>query len=145
MSENHPVRRESSQHEFPQYAFHDPEFVEWWLGSLYMLPAADQIAIAEILDLGIHAPKVKAVLDNFIRDLHPEAIGPNAMHAGVQVDAPPSFEGTFVERSIQFARYHVVAYWRTNPWMVVIAASGLVFAVGRGVWFVAKEFFRIVF
>ena len=145
MSDNPAVPAESRAHEYPQYAFHDPAFVEWWLGSLYMLPAADQIAVAEILDQSIHTPRVKDVLDNFIRGLDGVANGLKVAEDGVLVDAPPAFEGTLAERSVQFAKYHAVAYWKTNPWMVVIAAAGMVFAVGRGVWFVGKEFFRIVF
>lgn len=145
MSDNPTVPTASSAHEYPQYAFHDPVFVEWWLGSLYMLPAVDQIAVAEILDQSIHTPKVKEVLDIFIRGLDGVANGLKVAEDRGQEDAPPAFEGTLAERSIQFAKYHVVAYWKTNPWMVVIAASGMLFAVGRGVWFVGKEFFRIVF
>jgi hypothetical protein len=133
---------------YPTYAFHDPEFVTWWLGSLYMLKPIDQITVAEILRDSIHIPVIKDELDAFIQFQMEQGgierqVEPGAEQA--EIEAAPEFVGTRLEQAIQSIKFHFNRYRKENPWMVIIAGGGLAFLVVRGLWFAAKEVFRIVF
>lgn len=128
--------------DMPAYAFHEPAFVTWWLGSLYLLKPEDQIAIAAGLFEVIHEPGVKAELAAYIalRGMSEEVPQAEPVVAGV-----PVFEGTRTEQAIQAIKYHLRLQWENNPWIVGIAGAGFVFVVGKGAWFILKELYRLVF
>ena len=52
--------------QWPSYAFNDPAFVTWWLGSLYLLQPSDQAIVADVLRGAIHEPGIQEELSAFI-------------------------------------------------------------------------------
>lgn len=118
----------------PSYDFHDSAFVTWWLGSLFLLKPEDQIAIATSLHEAIHEPLVQAELAAFV-----------AFTGGAESAGTPVFEGTRGEQMIQIVKYKLREIWDSNPWFLGLAGAGLVFVIGKGIWFLASETLRIVF
>lgn len=118
----------------PSYEFHDPTFVTWWLGSLFLLKPEDQIAIATSLHEAIHEPMVQAELAAFV-----------ALTGGAESAEAPVFEGTRGEQVIQVVKYKLREIWVSNPWFLGLAGAGLTFVIGKGIWFLANEALRIVF
>lgn len=131
--------------DLPVYAFHDPSFVTWWLGSLYLFKPEDQIAIASSLHEAIHEPTVQAELAAFVAfrngsDGIDEVSQPTAWEAET-----PVLSGTRTEQVIQVAKYKLRQMWDESRWLLIVAAIGLVYVVGKGTWLVLKESFRIIF
>ncbi len=138
-----PLPAEETVKTFPEYSFHDPDFVEWWLGSLYLLSPEDQVAVAEVVINAVNIPEIQTLIAQFVE---------SRMNADRQDQgepdftvAPPVLTGSFIEKAMQSARFFTHKAWKENPWLVGIACIGFVFAIGRGIWFVMKEVFRLVF
>lgn len=125
---------------FPAYAFHDPAFVEWWLGSLYLMAPADQIAVAEVIFESIHIPEVKERIARFIQSQAVEAGTDQATSVTQQM---PEFEGALLQRVGQMLRFHLQVYRNENPKMFYVFLAGMLFAVGKGVWVLATEAHRL--
>lgn len=123
----------------PQYAFNQPEFVTWWLGSLYLFPIEDQLAIANHLRASVHEPDVQAEIDGFIA----YTSGASLLPADEPSTTGPVDES--IAAVAKFALAKIREMFRANPWLVGFGVAGLLFAVAQGVWMVAKGFFRIVF
>lgn len=131
--------------DMPAYAFHDPAFVTWWLGSLYLFRPEEQIAIATSLHEAIHEPSVQAELAAFVAfRTETEGVG-EVSQAAVEEPAMPVLSGTRTEQGIQVAKYKLRQMWDENRWLLIVAAIGLVYVVGKGTWFLSKEVFRLVF
>lgn len=126
---------------WPAYAFHDPEFVTWWLGSLYLLQPVDQALVADVLRSAIHEPRVQEELSAFI------ALRTEEQIPQVEDEHPtvPKFEGTRTEQAIQVMGYQLGQQWEHNRWLLLTFLAGLTFVVGKGGWLVLKEAFRIIF
>ena len=120
----------------PQYAFNEPEFVTWWLGSLYLFPMEDQVAIANHLRASVHEPDVQAEIDGFVA----YTSGAWLVAAGESPAVDES--GAAVAR---FALAKIREMFRASPWLVGFGVAGLLFAAVQGAWIVAKGFLGIVF
>lgn len=130
-----------SENSYPAYAFHDPAFVEWWLGSLHLMGPADQVAVAEVIYDSIHIPEVQARIAQFIQTQAAEA----GIGAEPAEDEPmPEFEGTLPQRIGQMLRFHLLAYRKENPKMFYVFLAGMMFAVGKGVWVLVTEAQRLL-
>ncbi len=118
------------------FAFHDPEFVTWWLTSLYLFKLEDQIAIAGLLSDAVHAPDAKREIEAFI-EYHLGGTVAEQPERPTEIDVSAS--------AVDVVLVRVRELWRSSPWMVAIGAVALLFFSGKAIWFVGKEFFRIVF
>lgn len=115
------------------YAFHDPEFVEWWLRSLYMLSPDDQVGIARAMSERIQVPAVKTVCAEFIALFGSSVV--NAV-ATDTADEPPALKfdpsaDRFTQAS-QVATAKFAEIWAANRKLIVLAGIGIVFFVGKG-------------
>lgn len=118
------------------YDFHDEAFVTWWLGSLYLLSADDQVAVAQRLASVIHAPEARAEIEAFI-EFRSEA----TLEAPVDGDGSAAVSDSRMDQ----VRFRLIELWQANPWMVGIGCIAIAILAGKGAWFAAKEFFRLVF
>lgn len=124
------------------YAFYDPAFLTWWLGSLYVFPASDQVEIAMGLRSALHTPELQAEIDAFIAHLEGDTRDePTAEPERAVAVSPPGYVTTGPEQALSAAK---VLYDR-NPWLVGLGLAGLAIALVKGALFLASEFFRIVF
>ena len=131
--------------DMPVYAFYDPTFVTWWLGSLYLMKPEDQIAIATSLHEAIHEPAVQAELAAFVAFRSgTEGVGEVSPAAALEAETPV-LTGARIEQGIQVAKYKLHQMWDESRWLLIVAAIGLVYVVGKGTWFLSKEVFRLVF
>jgi hypothetical protein len=135
MEDTHAVRDVTSSALAVPYAFHDPEFVTWWLTSLYLFKPADQIAIAEMLSEAVHAPEVQREIEAFI-DFR-SAVLP------AELGQPVAAESAEPAGAAVVARFREL--WRDNPWMVSAGALAILFFSLKAVWFLGHELVRIVF
>jgi len=114
------------------YAFNEPDFVAWWLQSLFLLDYEDQVRVAEDLRLKLNTPEVTAEIDAFVahRSFQPEG----------EQDAlgVPKSKELIISESLR-------GLWQRSPWMVGGALFAALFFAAKGIWFVGKELLRIVF
>lgn len=115
------------------YPFHDPDFLGWWLQSLYLLPPDEQVAVALSLRQVLHAPALQAEIDAFV-DRRVEAV-PELTKV---VSTGPTSAGHIVADKLR-------EMWHTRPWMLAGGVAGLAYLVVGAACFVFKEFARIVF
>lgn len=126
----------ASSSNLPQAAFNEVGFVTWWLGSLYLFPVAEQIAIAGLLRNAVHVPEVQREIDAFIE-----------FHSPLDSEVPEEPEVSTEGRRSGFALVvkNLVELWRANPWPVSLGVLAILFMGAKGLWFVAREFLRLVF
>lgn len=114
------------------YEFHSPEFVQWWLHSLYLLPLEQQLAAAQSLKDSVQVPAVHAVVDLFLLGLRysPQSLQRSTPEAPVPEQREP-------RSPTDTAMNTLVGIWRERPaiiWVTVLAC--IVLAI-RGVKFLA--------
>ncbi len=120
------------------FNFHDPNFVEWWLQSLYMLPPEMQINAATWVKSVVHVHEVHAEVDLFTARF---GAGPLAAHLevlpGLPHDQPvKSGEGAWFEiATASFQRL-----WRERPSMIWLAGLAVTVLVIRGVGALGRIF-----
>jgi hypothetical protein len=121
------------------YDFHDEKFVTWWLNSLYLFSTQDQLAIAQLLRNAIHAPDAAREIDAFLAiraqstDETQRPQDQSIRHTGV---AGTGTGGIF--RSM-------MQLWRAGPWTAAIGLGALAFFLAKGIWFVLRESFGVIF
>lgn len=98
-------------YEAPRYDFHDPDFVAWWLRSLYMLPVDQQAAAAQSIRMSVNTPQVHAEIDVYLAEF---GYGPLAQ----SVSAQPYSVATGAENASDLA---------SRPWQETIAGSARTF------------------
>lgn len=123
----------AAQHADEGYRFHNPEFVAWWLRSLYLLPPHLQLEAADAVRSSVHLPTVHAQVDHFTVDLLQQLEGPHVEPAARPADegassadldgrqAGPGSVSTALQRM-----------WRKAPVLTVAGVIGLVVLVTRG-------------
>lgn len=120
------------------FNFHDPNFVEWWLKSLYLLPPEMQINAATWLKSVVHVPEVHAEVDLFNARF---GAGPLAASDQVLPGAPheqptKTEEGTWFE----VATASLQKLWRERPSMIWLAGLAVAVLVIRGVGAIGRIF-----
>lgn len=114
------------------YAFNDPDFVAWWLQSLFLLDFDDQVRIAMELRLKLNTPEVMAEIDAFV------------VQRSFQTEVDLDGAGDLKSRDLVIAE-SLRGIWQRSPWMAGGAVVAALFFAGKGIWFVGREVFRIVF
>lgn len=127
----------ASGFDMPRAAFNEVGFVTWWLGTLYLFPVAEQVAIAGLLRNAVHVPEVQREIDAFIEFHLPT--DPEGAEEPEVVSAAGGRTG------FALVAKNLVELWRANPWPVSLGVLAILFMVAKGLWFVATEFFRLVF
>lgn len=120
---------------YPVYAFHEPEFVTWWLGSLYLLRPVEQKELALIMKETVNVPAVHACIDQFVARF--EDIGNEA--AGGDTPDPKTMTWR------QVLVWRIRGMWETHQTVLLLFGAALLYFVGKGMWIVGREFVRIVF
>jgi len=120
------------------FNFHDPNFVEWWLKSLYLLPPEMQINAAAWLKSVVHVPEVHAEVDLFTARF---GAGPLAASIEVlpglpQEGSTKSGDGAWVEA----ATASLQRLWREKPSMIWLAGLAVAVLVIRGVSAIGRIF-----
>lgn len=115
------------------YDFHDPDFVKWWLQSLYLVSPVEQVGIAKAVSERIQVPAVKAVCVEFAAGFDlPEAEtvvvdGPVAQPA---LEFDPSADR--LTQASQVATAKFAELWSANRKLIIVAGIGIIFFVGKG-------------
>ena len=119
------------------YDFHDPDFVKWWLQSLYLVDPESQVGIAQAVSERIQVPAVKAVCAEFAAgfDL---AVGETdvsnrpAPQPALKLD--PTFDPTAdrLTQASQVATAKLAELWSVNRKLLIVAGIGIIFFVGKG-------------
>lgn len=112
------------------FDFHDPRFVEWWLGSLYLLPPEVQISVASSIKAVVHVPEVHAEVDLFAaRFGEGPLVEPHALTSNETRD--PSM--TWKEQSlVDVVTSSFRRLWQERPSVVLLAALAVTVLVLRG-------------
>lgn len=104
------------------YNFHDPEFVDWWLKSLYLLPLEQQVAAAHAIKQVVSVPAVHAEADLFLAEM-----GEGPLAGAVQVQqTPPAANAE--EEPLDVVTGTLRRIWRERPaviWLGVISLGVL--------------------
>jgi hypothetical protein len=122
------------------YDFHDEEFVTWWLNSLYLFPPHEQLAIAQQLRNAVHAPRAALEIEAFLT-IRMQAIEDGY---GTAQDKLPPDENAPLRRDAGIAGF-LAPFWRSNPWTTVLGVVAAAFFLAKGLWFAAREAWRLVF
>ncbi len=121
------------------YAFHEPRFVTWWLGSLHLFPPQDQIGIATALRGTLHNVAVQEEIDAFIALTAQE----NGLAAAEQ-DAD-ALDGSPGEDKPRAALAMYKQLFGSHPWLVVLGTLGVLVLVLKGLLGIARGLFSVVF
>ncbi len=116
----------------PPYAFHDPTFVRWWLDSLYLLPAQQQLEAALALRGSVHSPEIRDVIDVFAGTLaaHIEY----EVQGGAADGEAPGGE----ETDPPTPRGVLRRLWKAAPIPTAIGMAGISYMVLGGIWSVVR-------
>jgi hypothetical protein len=109
------------------YNFHDPLFVEWWLRSLYLMPAQQQVAAAYAIKNAVSVPAVHAEADLFLAELGEGPLASSVEDQGAAPKAPSEDEWTDVVAG------SLRRLWRERPAVIWLGVISLVVLVIRGV------------
>lgn len=120
---------------YPVYAFHEPEFVTWWLGSLYLLRPAEQRELALILRETVNVPEVHERIDEFLARFEDA-------EEDVTVGDGPDLKAMNWR---QVVIWRIRGMWETHQTVLLLFGAALLFFVGKGMWVVGREFVRVVF
>jgi hypothetical protein len=121
------------------YDFHDEKFVTWWLNSLYLFSTQDQLAIAQLLRDAIHAPDAAREIEAFVT-IRAQGIG----EMDSLSNQPMRHTGTAGSRDGGVFR-SMVQLWRAGPWTATLGLGALAFFLAKGLWFVLREGYRLIF
>lgn len=132
---------------FGDYQFQKPEWLRWWLHSLYMLEPADQIEVAARVLEVVHVKAARDVLESFIlevgKDLPEGGSAAQVLLQGGQVNAADSGTASasaseenqdaqaWLDRPL-WQRLALVS-WARYKWLVVGAGLVLLVYAWRGV------------
>jgi hypothetical protein len=125
---------EQSPSQPQSYNFHDPLFVEWWLRSLYLMPAQQQVAAAYAIKNAVSVPSVHAEADLFLAEL---GEGPLASSIEIQ-DAAPTAPSEDEWHDVVVGALRRL--WRERPAVIWLGVISLVVLVMRGVQALMKLF-----
>jgi hypothetical protein len=119
------------------YAFHDPKFVSWWLGSLYLLRPESQLQAAVALRQSVHQLGAVARLEEFIGET--AAVIDHSAGTAPAVDLPIAEpEEPAAAGPADAAMRRVRSMWKTSPSATVIGVLGIAFVAGKGLWTVVR-------
>lgn len=112
---------------WPEYQFHDPVWLTWWLESLYPLPPHQQAEIAIRLQSTVYAPRAQEVLSEFLDHLRIRfGVHMTALNGDGEVDT----QGVQPTRALwEKVMERLLISFKPILWLSALAIGGWIFGL----------------